>query len=215
MDATMVRFYYSRMAFVTSLLPLLLESSLPATVVSVYAAGMEAKLYAQDLSLRQLSHYSYSQTRSHIVYMHTCFFEELAERHCEKLRLIHIFPGLVVHKGMYSKDNPWWLRLAFTKILPFFGMDMNLQEVGERMISLASPRHYPARSKRQAAISPEAVKGTDGKTGSGAYALNETGEDAYPTKRYAKVDKVDLRETVWNHTTMALEQIRAGGTFEG
>ena len=122
----MARFYYSRMASITKLLPLLLGASLPAAVVSVYAAGMEAKLYPEDLSLRQPSHYSYFQARSHIVYMHTCFFEELAKRHRGKLRLVHIFPGLVVHKGMYSKDNPWWLRFVFTKVLPFFGMNMNL-----------------------------------------------------------------------------------------
>lgn len=214
-DGTMSRFYYSRMAFITKLLPFLLASSLPATVVSVYAAGMEAKLYTEDLSLRQQSHYSYFQARSHIVYMHTCFFEELASRHSEQLRLIHIFPGLVVHKGMYSKDNPWWLRFVFTKLLPFFGMDMNLEEVGSRMIALASPLQYSARSLKDATNSPNpsAVKGTDGDLGRGAYALNEKGESAYPVKRYINLDKRDLREKVWKHTNMALEQVRAGGVF--
>lgn len=213
----MSRFYHSRMAFITTLLPLLLSSTLPATVVSVYAAGMEAKLYAEDLSLRQPSHYSYSQARSHVVYMHTCFFEALAERHSEQLRLIHIYPGLVVHKGMYSKDNPWWLRFVFTKLLPFFGADMNLKEVGSRMIALASPLHYPARSRKDATdpASPNAVKGTDGALGSGAYALNETGENAYPVKCYISLDRRGLREKVWIHTNMALEQVRAGSIFAG
>lgn len=217
LDGTMSRFYYSRIAFITKLLPLLLASTLPATVVSVYAAGIEAKLYAEDLSLRQLSHYSYSQARSHVVYMHTCFFEELAERHSEQLRLIHIYPGLVVHKGMYSKDNPWWLRFVFTKLLPFFGADMNLGEVGSRMVALASPLHYSARSLKDATAppSPNAVKGTDGALGSGAYALNERGESAYPVKRYIILDKHRLRERVWIHTNMALEQVRAGGVFAG
>ena len=211
----MARFYYSRIAFITKLLPLLLESSLPATVVSVYAAGFEAKLYSEDLSLRQPSHYSYSQARSHVVYMHTCFFEELAERHKEKLRLIHIFPGLVVHKGMYSKDNPWWLRFLFTKVLPFFGMDMDIEKVGHMMIALVSPVKYPARSLEEKTKSPTAIRGTDGIPGSGAYALKETGESSYPTKRYTQLDKGDLKEKVWNHTNLALEQIRAGEVFKG
>lgn len=184
-------------------------------VVSVYAAGMEAKLYAEDLSLRQPSHYSYSQARSHIVYMHTCFFEELAKRHPEQLRLVHIFPGLVVHKGMYSADNPWWLRFVFTKVLPLFGMDMDLNEVGHRMIALALTSTYPALPREEAATSTSAVKGTDGQPGSGTYALNEKGESAYPAKRYDSLDKQDLRETVWNHTNLALEQIREGHVFEG
>jgi hypothetical protein len=214
LDETMSRFYYSRTAFITKLLPLLLESSLPATVVSVYAAGMEAKLYAQDLSLRHPSHYSYFQARSHIVYMHTCFFEELANRHREQLRLIHIFPGLVVHKGMYSTDNPWWLRFAFTRVLPFFGMDMDLDDVGTRMISLASPVHYPARSREDAAKTDGSVEGTDGELGSGSYALNESGKSAYPSKRYDKLDKYDLKQKVWDHTNMALERVRAGSVFK-
>ena len=211
----MARFYYSRMASITKLLPLLLKSSLPATVISVYAAGMEAKLYVEDLSLRQPSHYSYFQARSHIVYMHTGFFEELAKRYPEKLRLVHIFPGLVVHKGMYSKDNPWWLRFAFTKVLPFFGLNMSLEEVGHRMIALASTSIYPALTPGETANLTGAVRGTDGEPGSGAYALNEKGDSAYSAKRYANVDRQDLREKVWSHTNLALKQIRAGGRFEG
>jgi NAD(P)-dependent dehydrogenase (short-subunit alcohol dehydrogenase family) len=214
-DATMARFYYSRMASITKLLPLLLESSLPATVVSVYAAGMEGKLYVDDLSLRLSSHYSYFQARSHIDYMHTCFFEELAKKHAGQLRLIHIFPGLVVHKGMYSKDNPWWLRFVFTKVLPSFGMDMDLKEVGHRMVALASPSKYPALPCGETTLSKSAVKGTNGEPGSGAYALNEKGESAYPEKRYAGLDKQALREKVCIHTNLALKQIRAGGVFEG
>ncbi|GAB7335047.1 hypothetical protein MBLNU13_g06905t1 [Cladosporium sp. NU13] len=214
-DGTMARFYYSRMASITKLLPLLLESTLPATVVSVYAAGMEGRLHPEDLSLRQPSHYSYFQARSHIVYMYTCFFEELAKRHRGKLRLVHVFPGLVVHKGMYSKDNPWWLRFVFTKVLPFFGLDMDLEEVGHRMIALASTSIYPVLSPGETTISKSAVKGTDGEPGSGAYALNEKGESAYPTKRYANLDKQGLREKIWSHTNQALKQIRAGGKFEG
>lgn len=208
----MARFYYSRIAFITKWLPLLLESSLPATVVSVYA-GFEAKLYSDDLSLRQPSHYSYSQARSHVAYMHTCFFGELAERHKEKLRLIHIFPGLVVHKGMYSKDNPWWLRILFTKLLPFFGMDMDVNKVGHMMLALTCPAKYPARSLEKGTESPTAIRGTDGIPGSGAYALKKTGESSYPPKRYKRLDKRDLREKVWNHTNLALEQIRSGRSF--
>lgn len=176
---------------------------------------MEAKLYTNDLSLRQPSHYSYSQARSHIVYFHTSFFEELAQRYREQLRLVHIFPGLVVHKGMYSTDNPWWLRFVFTKVLPFFGMDMDLNEVGHRMIALASISNYPALSREETVTSKSAVKGTDGEPGSGAYALNEKGESAYPAKRYDCLDKQNLREKIWNHTNLALQQIRDGGVFEG
>jgi hypothetical protein len=94
-DVTMSLMYYSRMRAITKLLPLLLKSKLPATVVSVYAAGMEGKLYPDDLSLRDQKHYSYLQARSHMNYMHTLFMETLAEQNPGKLSLIHIFPDLV------------------------------------------------------------------------------------------------------------------------
>lgn len=57
-------FYYSRFRIINKLMPLLLKSKVPATIVSVYAAGMEKKLFLDDLSLRDLSHYSYTQARS-------------------------------------------------------------------------------------------------------------------------------------------------------
>jgi NAD(P)-dependent dehydrogenase (short-subunit alcohol dehydrogenase family) len=214
LDGTMSRFYYSRIAFITLLTPFLVQSSLPATVISVYAAGMEAKLYPDDLSLRNPSHYSYSQARSHIVYMHTCYFEELAKSHRNQLRLTHIFPGLVVHEGMYSMSNPWWLRVLFTRVLPLFGVDVDLEESGERMVSLASPAYYPAQSQNDSAIDKIAITGTDGKLGSGAYALGWSGETVYPKKRYASLDKEGLRKNVWDHTNQALDDIRTQGIFK-
>ena len=55
LDQTMSLMYYSRLRAVLNLVPLLTKSALPAAVVSVYAAGMEGKLYPDDLSLRNLN----------------------------------------------------------------------------------------------------------------------------------------------------------------
>jgi hypothetical protein len=144
--------YYSRMRITTKLLPLLLRSSLPATVVSVYAAGTEAKLFPEDLSPRDLTHYRYLQARSHMVYMHTFFMETLAEQHRGQLSLIHIFPGLVLGPGYESPELPlWFRRLCRWVLIPLFGrlITVKPEDCGDIMLSLASSR-YPPRPNEEA-----------------------------------------------------------------
>lgn len=209
--------YYSRMRIIIKLLPLLLRSSLPATVVSVNAAGTESKLFADDMSLRDLTHYSYMQARSHMVYTHTLFMETLAEQHPEKLSLIHIFPGLVLGPGFQSPELPAWFRIVWPWILvPFFslfGLFLAPKECGDRMLSLAPPRYPPrpiAKTKSQEGV----AIGTDGKPGSGAYSLTWNGENNLNAKAYEKIDKDEMRKKVWDHTMKAFEVIEAGKVFD-
>jgi hypothetical protein len=197
------------------LLPLLTKSNLPATVVSVYAAGMEGILFEDDLSLRDLKHHSYSNARSHMNYMHTLFFETLAEQNPGKLRLIHIFPGLVLGPGFSNPELPRWFRVLWHWIfVPLFGRLVSVprDESGDRMLSLASP-HYPARSNGNPEGPGVVALGTDGKPGSGAYSLGWKGEDTLPKKAYAKVDKDELRAKIWHHTTKAFDVIESGNVF--
>jgi hypothetical protein len=207
--------YYSRMRAITKLLPLLLKSSLPARVVSVYAAGMEAKLYPEDLSLRDPKRYSYSQARSHMVYMHTLFMEALAKQNRGSLSLIHIFPGLVLGPGFYNLDNPAWLRLLWRWVfVPLFGrlVTVPAKESGERMVFLASPRYAPRKMTKSDATNGLSL-GTDGKYGTGAYSLTWNGESNYNAKAYTKINKDDMRQKVWDHTTKAFAAIEAGAVF--
>jgi hypothetical protein len=109
------------MRVIVQLLPLLLKSTLPARIVSVYAAGFEAKFYPEDLSLRDLKLYSYSQARSHMIYMHTLFMETVAQKYPDKLALTHIFPGLVIGPTFYSSEHPLWFRIMFRLLHPVLG----------------------------------------------------------------------------------------------
>lgn len=207
--------YYSRMRIILKLLPLLHKSTLPATVVSVYAAGSEDKIYPEDLSLRNLKIYSYAQARSHMVYMHTLFMEALAEQNRGKLRLIHIFPGLVSGPGFQSPELPTWFRVIWNWIfIPLFGRYLTVkpENSGNRMLSLASPQ-YPPRPVDGSATQEGVVMGTDRKLGSGSYALNWNGKDAFKVKAYEKFNKDEMRKKVWDHTTRAFEVIEAGGVF--
>lgn len=213
----MALMYYSRMRTITKLLPLLLKSALPARVISVYASGAERKLFPEDLSLRNLKHYSYSQARSHMIYMHTLFMETLAEQNSGKLSLIHIFPGLVLGPGYQNPELPVLFRvLANYIIIPLFGrfITVDTEESGDRMLSLASP-HYPPCSISQAKSQGEVALGTNRKSGSGVYSLTWTGEDNLTAKAYEKFDKDEMRKRVWDHTMKAFEAIEAGNVFTG
>ncbi len=213
--------YYSRMRIITKLLPLLLKSQLPATVVSVYAGGMEAKLYPDDLSLRNPKAYNYSQARSHMCYMHTLYFEALSQQHQGKLSLIHIFPGLVPGPGFKSPELPLWFRVLFNYIMvPLFGrwMMVKPEECGQRMLSLAGGEHPAGPSSATSAQTGggqagELITGTDGKPGSGVYSLTWNGDSNHPAKKYEGLDRKQLRMKVWEHTNKAFEVIEAGGVF--
>ncbi|KAK8077274.1 hypothetical protein PG996_003444 [Apiospora saccharicola] len=221
LDATMSILYYSRMRAIQQLTPLLLQSKLPATVVSVYAAGFEdeKKLFREDLSLRDLKRYSYSQVRSHLCYMHSMYMSKLAED--RQLRLVHIFPGLVLTPAFHNPAYPAWFRFLFNRILaPFFlapFIAVNPVESGERMLSLASPALYPAATSNSAeSRKGGTVRGMDGRPGNGAYSLDWKGDDAHNGKVYTKLgeDGIEaLKKQVWEHTNKAFEVIAAGKPF--
>lgn len=215
----MSHMYYSRMRITQNLMPLLLESKVPATVVSVYAAGMEDRLFADDLSLRDPRHYSYTQARSHVCYMTTAYFEELARRHPGQLRLVHIFPGLVLGPGFENPEYPAWFRFLFLRIVvPLLGRWILVprDENGARMLSLASS-HYPPSPGGQGGQQQVSSPGTDGRPGSGAYALSWNGEDRTNRKAYDGFDetsKMDMKRKMCEHTAKVFEVIAGGGVFK-
>ncbi|PYH45502.1 uncharacterized protein BP01DRAFT_42312 [Aspergillus saccharolyticus JOP 1030-1] len=225
-DATMSLLYYSRMRALTNLLPLLLQSPLPATAVSVYAAGYEGKLYPEDLSLRNPKLYSYNQARSHMIYMHTWFMDRLAEQHRGQLRLVHIFPGLVLGPAFQSPELPVWFRVFWRWVfVPLFGRLVSVPtgECGDRMLGLLSPNRYPPRRdaitagsgvQQQGSRKEDVAVGTDGKPGSGVYSLNWKGESNINLKAYGKFDPAEMKAKIWEHTMKVFETIEAGDVFK-
>lgn len=216
------------MRFIIQLLPLLLASPLPAHVVSVYAAGMEGKLFPEDLSLRDPKHYGFANCRSHVVYMKTLFMEALAERHRGRLSLVHVYPGLVITEAFDKVRLPTWVKLIWRWLVAPIIRPFSVPpgESGERILFLATPR-FPARQ----AIKTDTVAqlaettateedagiamGSDGSRGSGAYAVNWDGEAIPKKKSYKNVREEDLAGKVWNHTMRAFEEIESGTAFSG
>jgi len=206
--------YYSRMRFTTQLLPLLLESSLPARVISVFAAGTESKLFLDDLSLREPSRYGYFQARSHITYMKTVFFESLAAKYPGKLSLTHLFPGLVMTPAFKDPAAPAWFKAAWFIVSPVMRFSaVPADEIGARVLFLATDR-FPARqSEKSLGSDANAATGTDGNLSSGAYSVGEKSETIPVSSAYKHVDKEVLLKRGWDHTMKAFADIEAGRKF--
>ena len=215
--------YYSRMRFITQLLPLLLASNLPtgAHIISVFGPGRNNTIFPDDLSLRQPKHYTVINNGSHVAYMKTFFFEQLAAKYPGKLSLCHYFPGLVWTPAFSSSGLPWWFKGLFRILSPFLWFYMIPEkECGERVISLASDR-YPARSETGTARAGKTQEGvevavsSDGVVGGGAYRPNWDGEPLPLRKTYPGLRADGMSQKVWDHTMEAFREIEAGRVFKG
>ncbi|KAJ1323175.1 hypothetical protein MN608_11321 [Microdochium nivale] len=261
LDFTMALLYYSRMRATMQLMPLLLAASSSsksktsdnddeghqeqrhhATVVSIFAAGMEDKLDESNLALdAPASAYTYNNARSHMAYMHTLFFEHLALQHCQAsegghdnannpgsqqsspplLTFAHVFPGLVNGPGFKNEDLPAWFRGVWDWVVaPLFGwLVFTKPEVcGANILSIADgSRLAPAGAAADASRSSgdDVVMGTTGVAGGGTYALGSSVDDVFKPAKYRGMDRAAMRESVWKHTIGAFHTIASGQVYNG
>lgn len=198
--------YYTRIRFINQLLPLLLASPLPAHAISVYAGTMEDGTQPHEfpVGLPPDSIYGITSVRKHSCFMKTFAFEKLAEEHAGKLRLTHIFPGLVDGPGFLHPDMPAWFRYVWNFLAkPLFSWwYMTPPKVcGQVMVYLAT-ENYPARGS--VTNGQEVARGSHGEVGGGAYSVGKSG-DPQEGVMYEKVRKEDTKDEVWAHTTEVLE----------
>lgn len=219
----MALLYYSRMRFITRTLPLLLASSFPAHVVSIFGPGRENKFVSTDLTLRSPENYGFNAVGSHVAYLTTFFMEHLAAQNPGKLSLVHYFPGLVNGEGFQDPEFPFWFRAIFKYGGPIFNLFPNYlagEESGQRTLFNTSPR-FPARSANgtpapsSSVNSIEIAESSDGIVGGGAYRSNYNNEVVALPQQYQK-----LREEGWlngsvDHTLKVWEEITANNVYRG
>lgn len=215
--------YYSRMRFTTKLLPLLLSSSLPAHVVSVYGPGRDMAFIPDDLSLRSPKNYGFGSSGSHSAYLTTFFLEHLAAQNPGKLALVHYFPGLVLSDGFQDPTFPFWFRAIFKYLGPLIRlapMTLSAEVSGQRTLFNASER-FPPRSRdgkasagRKAGLTGVA-ESSDGVVGGGAYRVNYNGEQVATGKQYKELREQGWLDKIVQHTLQAFEDIEAKGVFTG
>jgi hypothetical protein len=213
--------YYSRMRFAIRVMPLLLASTLPAHVISVFGPGRDTTFIPTDLSLRLPQNYSFNNADSHAAYLTTFFMEHLAAQYPGKVAFVHNFPGLVLSKKFVDPTFPFWFRAMFKYLWPLIRMvpmTLSGEESGARTLFYASPR-FPPRAADGEVASSKSLEGiglaesSDGIVGGGAYRTNWNGEKVATGKQYEK-----LREEGWlgkavEHTLNAFKEIEAGRKF--
>jgi hypothetical protein len=205
--------YYSRMRFITQLLPLLLQSS-PAHIVSVFSPKRDAALFEDDLSLREPNHYSFMNMGSHVSYMTTFYFEELAARHPGKLSLSHYYPSIVLTKGFNDPKQSGLFKIVYSIVSPIARpFTMKRAESGARVIFHASSR-YPAGPKGEKSKDGlEVAVASNGIVGGGAYRVDWNGENLPKGAIYKDLEKKGMSQKVWDHTNQAFRVISASNVF--
>lgn len=219
LDKSLSLLYYSRMRFVTQLLPLLIASPLSGRVVSVFGPGRDTKLILDDLPLNKPKNFNFMNLGSHAAFMTTFFFENMAASHPGKLSLCHYFPNLVITPAFKGDGIPLWFKGVFTVIGPVFKLlSVNPQECGERILFHTSPR-FPARPLEAGEKQPAKVgnvnvaSSSDGVIGGGAYRVNWDGEEVPLGKGYKNIRKADVSKKVWDHTMKVFHDISTSGYF--
>lgn len=211
------------MRFTNRLLPLLLASSLPAHVISVYGPGRDANFVPSDLSLRSPKNYGFGNCGSHAAYLTTFFMEYLAAQHPGKLSLVHYFPGLVLSDGFQDPSFPFWFRAIFRYGAPLIKLapvTLSWSESGQRTLFNASER-FPPRLVDGKAVDEKSVgaigvaESSDGIVGGGAYRVNYNGEKVPIGKQYKKLREEGWLDKIVEHTLKAWEEIEAGKVFTG
>ena len=217
-DELMSLLFYSRIRFTTQLMPLLLESPLPAHVISVYAPQRDRELNLEDISLRSEKNYGFGPMGSHVAYMTTFYMEYLAAKYPGKLSLAHYFPGLVATEAFWSDGLPRWFKFAWMLFAPFRRFIVVPEaECGERVLFLASKR-FPARGTTHGTKSDdglEIAESSDGVVGGGAYRVDWNDEISPIKANYKKLREDGWAEKFQAHTQQAFADVDAGKVFTG
>ena len=176
--------YYSRMRFIFKLLPILSKASSPR-VVSILAAGREAKIVTSDLELSSPENYSLINATNHTATLTTLAMDELSKEY-PKITFIHKYPGIVKTKLLGKIFDDWtgvWKLLGILAqyvLLPVMGLFQNsVEEAGERGLYIATSEKY---------------------NGGGFYRLESNDDSADQIPQLDKYREDGMPKKVWEHT---------------
>lgn len=189
-----------------NLLPLIQAAPHLRRVVSTFAAGKEGFIYLDDIPGRRVP---FSGARGHLSGVMTLGLEALAER-APEVAFIHNFPGSV-KSNLIRKDDGFVLQVArlVFKLAPN-RMWMDNDECGERHAYLClGGRYPPASGADRTEDGVTAVRGTDGKKGSGMYSVDSSGETSPDSvlELLAKYKKDGVVDKIWEHTEGEFKRI--------
>jgi hypothetical protein len=210
LDAFLATVYYTRIRFILQLLPLLTASHLPAHAVSVYAGTFEdgTKPGQFPIGCPTDAAYGVGAVRKHATFMKTFLFEALAEKYAGRLRLTHIYPGLVDGPALLGPDSPSWFKILWRLAKPLLSLYMTNSDVcGQVMMYLATAKFSAQGSFGD---TEEVAHSSQGERGGGSYSVGQRA-DAQKGIMYEKVRQGDTKEKVWKHTMETLERAASHG----
>ncbi|KAE8452572.1 hypothetical protein EG329_013831 [Mollisiaceae sp. DMI_Dod_QoI] len=208
--------FYSRMRFISNLLPLLRTASISpphfARSVSILGAGGERSINLDDLELK----HSFSGVRcaNHTIVMNDFMAEQFAAKE-PNITFMHTFPS-IVNTGI-ARELPFWARGAVKLLMPVFGfLTVGADETGQRQLFHATSGMYPpakpVNSSSVAAGIPlptgmAIATGSDGKVGSGGYIVNWNGDITGKAKLLNDYRAKGVAETIFEHTMGIFQRV--------
>ncbi|KAG2027920.1 hypothetical protein GB937_000368, partial [Aspergillus fischeri] len=214
LDRKFVLHYYTRMRFITNLLPQLSAAAQDPSVdagarlsrvvsvldpmVSVRAGGA-GTLDFSDLSLKHT--FTLKKCGWHASLMGNFFLESMAERH-PHTSFVHAYPSGVATGVMRELPAGRVLSAVLTPLLrPFM---VPLQESGERHLFAATSGRFPPKAEGREG---DITAGSDGTKGSGCYWLNWDSEVFPPNKKIQRTRIQGAVEKVVQHTEEVFKQV--------
>ncbi|EHK16306.1 uncharacterized protein TRIVIDRAFT_39631 [Trichoderma virens Gv29-8] len=217
LDRKMAVHYYSRMRFISNLLPLLASSassSQLSRVMTVLGAGIGNRMVESDLGLK--TNFSLSNCGAHCGVMTDLMLERFAAT-WKGTAFVHTAPGVV--KTNLGSGLPTCLRAAYKVAGQLLApWTVGLAETGERHLYMATSNRYPPSESLNAATcgtpieKNDVAEGSNGGRGSGAYLLNWDGrvqkQNANLLEEYRRTA---MAEKIWKHTEDVFDNCNRGG----
>lgn len=198
--------YYSRVAFITRLLPLLRQSP-EARVVSVLGGGMErANIDVEDLALKKPGAFGGIRSELHVIAMNTMTMEKLADDE-KSITFIHAFPGQVNTGNLRADLSPgsvqaWLVKLLVEPLIRIIGFSD--KESGERNLFICTSDMFGGNG-----VSAELKPGVNTRenTGPGLFLVNQRC-DSVPNKKVIENLRARAQRKIWIHTEEVIQPTR-------
>ena len=201
--------FYSRLRFITTLLPLLQSATTLRRIVTVAAGTFEGPLDPTDFPGRQISVLA---LRGHFGTLITLSLEALAKR-APEVSFVHEHPGTV--NTSFMQRVPGILGVVLKTLVFFAGrwICVPVEESGERHLFLATSKRFPPRVEGEGNSGVdwegEVARGTTGDVGSGVYSVGWNCECASfdVEKLLARHRDEGIVEEIWKHAEDEFQRI--------
>ncbi|KAI8628217.1 NAD(P)-binding protein [Xylariaceae sp. FL1651] len=192
--------YYSRIRFITNLLPLVQRAPRLRRVVTVGGGGHESMLDTTDFPALRVP---LSELRGHLTSLVTLGLETVAQK-APEVSFIHNYPGTVRTRLLDYLPEDVLRTLVY----------MPVEESGERQLYMATSGRFPPATGMDAVGVPlgeglDLALGTTGRAGSGMYSVGSDCDSAPPAVRELLADMREkgLLQEVGRHTESEFRRI--------